>query len=185
MHPNFVAYNPESMLRLRDIAPKTIGCNFDPSHMIWQQVDSVAGDPRAGRLDLSRPRERLPRRPRRTRRVNGVLDAKNYTQGARAVLDLQDRRLRQRRDLLEGPGQRPAHGRLRSRDQHRARRQPDVGAEGLKKGGRVPQATGDRRAGWRGVLGLNASAKMIRITAAPAAGTIQICRQSCAVSLIR
>ena len=33
MHPNFVAYNPETMLRLRDVAPGTIGCNFDPSHM--------------------------------------------------------------------------------------------------------------------------------------------------------
>ena len=42
MHPNFVAYNPESMLRLRDIAPKVIGCNFDPSHMFWQGVDPVA-----------------------------------------------------------------------------------------------------------------------------------------------
>ena len=39
MHPNFVVYNPETMLRLRDVAKGTIGCNFDPSHMYWQQVD--------------------------------------------------------------------------------------------------------------------------------------------------
>src|SRR6478736_5300196 len=42
MHPNFVVYNPETMLRLRAIAPGTIGCNFDPSHMFWQGVDVVA-----------------------------------------------------------------------------------------------------------------------------------------------
>ena len=41
MHPNFVVYNPETMMRLRDIAPGTIGCNFDPSHMFWQGVDVV------------------------------------------------------------------------------------------------------------------------------------------------
>ena len=39
MHPNFIVYNPETMLRLRDVAKGTIGCNFDPSHMFWQQVD--------------------------------------------------------------------------------------------------------------------------------------------------
>jgi sugar phosphate isomerase/epimerase len=39
MHPNFVVYNPETMARLRAIAPDTIGCNFDPSHMFWQGID--------------------------------------------------------------------------------------------------------------------------------------------------
>ena len=41
MHPNFVAYNAETMLRLSAIAPKVIGCNFDPSHLFWQQADPV------------------------------------------------------------------------------------------------------------------------------------------------
>src|SRR4051794_36991023 len=41
MHPNFVVYNPETMLQLRDVAPGVIGCNFDPSHMFWQGVDVV------------------------------------------------------------------------------------------------------------------------------------------------
>jgi len=39
MHPGFVVYNPETMLRLRDGAGKTIGANFDPSHMFWQGID--------------------------------------------------------------------------------------------------------------------------------------------------
>ncbi len=42
MHPGFVVYNPETMLRLRDIAGKNIGCNYDPSHMFWQNIDPIA-----------------------------------------------------------------------------------------------------------------------------------------------
>ena len=78
MHPNFVAYNPESMLRLRDIAPKTIGCNFDPSHMIWQQIDSVAAI-RALAGSIFHVHAKDCRLDRANTAVNGVLDAKNYT----------------------------------------------------------------------------------------------------------
>ena len=78
MHPNFVAYNPESMLRLRDIAPRTIGCNFDPSHMIWQQVDSVAAI-RALAGSIFHVHAKDCRIDRTNTAVNGVLDAKNYT----------------------------------------------------------------------------------------------------------
>jgi sugar phosphate isomerase/epimerase len=41
MHPGFVAYSPETLLRLRDIAGPTIGCNYDPSHMFWQGIDPI------------------------------------------------------------------------------------------------------------------------------------------------
>jgi sugar phosphate isomerase/epimerase len=42
MHPGFVAYSPETMLRLRSIAGPNIGCNYDPSHMFWQNIDPIA-----------------------------------------------------------------------------------------------------------------------------------------------
>jgi sugar phosphate isomerase/epimerase len=42
MHPGFVAYSPETMLRLRAIAGPAIGCNYDPSHMFWQGIDPIA-----------------------------------------------------------------------------------------------------------------------------------------------
>ena len=42
MHPGFVVYNPETMLRLRSIAGHHIGCNFDPSHLFWQNIDPIA-----------------------------------------------------------------------------------------------------------------------------------------------
>jgi sugar phosphate isomerase/epimerase len=41
MHPGFVVYNPETMMRLRSIAGPNIGCNFDPSHLFWQQIDPI------------------------------------------------------------------------------------------------------------------------------------------------
>jgi sugar phosphate isomerase/epimerase len=42
MHPGFLVYNPETMLKLRSIAGPAIGCNYDPSHMFWQAIDPVA-----------------------------------------------------------------------------------------------------------------------------------------------
>ena len=42
MHPGFVAYSPETLLRLREIAGPAVGCNYDPSHMFWQNIDPIA-----------------------------------------------------------------------------------------------------------------------------------------------
>jgi sugar phosphate isomerase/epimerase len=41
MHPGFLVYSPETMLRLRSIAGNNIGCNYDPSHMFWQGIDPI------------------------------------------------------------------------------------------------------------------------------------------------
>jgi sugar phosphate isomerase/epimerase len=78
MHPNFVAYNPETMLRLRDIAPRVIGCNFDPSHMFWQGVDVVAAIRALGDCIYHCHAKDCRIDPANTA-VNGVLDAKKYT----------------------------------------------------------------------------------------------------------
>jgi sugar phosphate isomerase/epimerase len=78
MHPGFVAYNPETMLRLRSIAGKSVGCNYDPSHMFWQGIDPVAavrvlGDAifHVHAKDTQMYERNLP--------VSGVLDTKPYT----------------------------------------------------------------------------------------------------------
>jgi sugar phosphate isomerase/epimerase len=42
MHPGFVVFSPENLLKLRSIAGLNIGCNFDPSHLFWQNVDPIA-----------------------------------------------------------------------------------------------------------------------------------------------
>jgi len=42
MHPGFVVYNPETLLRLREATGPEIGANFDPSHLFWQGIDPLA-----------------------------------------------------------------------------------------------------------------------------------------------
>ncbi len=42
MHPGFVAYSPETLLKLRSIAGLSVGCNYDPSHLFWQNIDPIA-----------------------------------------------------------------------------------------------------------------------------------------------
>ena len=78
MHPNFVVYNPETMLRLRDIAPRVIGCNFDPSHMFWQGVDVVTAIRTLGDA-IFHVHAKDCRIDRANVMRNGVLDAKKYT----------------------------------------------------------------------------------------------------------
>ena len=41
MHPGFVVYHPEHVIRLRGETRANVGVNFDPSHLFWQQVDIV------------------------------------------------------------------------------------------------------------------------------------------------
>ena len=41
MHPGFVVYNPETMLRLRAIGGAAVGANLDPSHLFWQGIDPI------------------------------------------------------------------------------------------------------------------------------------------------
>jgi len=77
MHPGFVVYNPETLLKLRNAVGEVIGANFDPSHLFWQGIDPVcavrklsgaiyhvhAKDTKIDNLNTS---------------VNGVLDTKTY-----------------------------------------------------------------------------------------------------------
>lgn len=79
MHPGFVVYNPETMLRLRSIAGESVGCNFDPSHLFWQSIDPFAAIRILGNAilhvhakDTQIYSANLPR--------TGVLDTKPYTQ---------------------------------------------------------------------------------------------------------
>lgn len=42
MHPGMVIYNNATLYRLRNAVGPAIGCNYDPSHMFWQQIDVFA-----------------------------------------------------------------------------------------------------------------------------------------------
>jgi sugar phosphate isomerase/epimerase len=41
MHPNFMVYNPKTLMKLRDAAGEEIGANCDLSHLFWQGCDPV------------------------------------------------------------------------------------------------------------------------------------------------
>ncbi|HXN48021.1 MAG TPA: sugar phosphate isomerase/epimerase, partial [Bryobacteraceae bacterium] len=78
MHPGFLVYSPETMLRLREAAGANLGCNFDPSHLFWQGIDPIKavrilGDAifHVHAKDTQIYDYNLPR--------TGVLDTKKYT----------------------------------------------------------------------------------------------------------
>ncbi|HYV64050.1 MAG TPA: sugar phosphate isomerase/epimerase [Bryobacteraceae bacterium] len=78
MHPGFVVYSPETMLKLRTIAGPQVGCNYDPSHMFWQSIDPIAAIRLMGDAifhvhakDTQIYGRNLP--------LTGVLDTKPYT----------------------------------------------------------------------------------------------------------
>jgi len=48
MHPGMLVYNVHTMLRLREEAGPALGCNFDPSHLWWNNADPVAAIRRLG-----------------------------------------------------------------------------------------------------------------------------------------
>src|SRR3984885_8386198 len=78
MHPGFVVYSPETMLRLRGIAGPSIGCNYDPSHMFWQGIDPIAAIRVLGDAIFhvhAKDTQLYPANLSRT----GVLDTKLYT----------------------------------------------------------------------------------------------------------
>ena len=78
MHPGFVVHSPQTMLKLRSIAGKNLGCNYDPSHLFWQAIDPIAavrilGDAifHVHAKDTQMYSYNLP--------MSGVLDTKPYT----------------------------------------------------------------------------------------------------------
>ena len=78
-HPGFVVYNVETALRLRAAIGPQIGVNFDPSHLFWQGVDVPAAI-RALGAAIVHVHAKDVALDRGNVRVNGVLDAKPYTQ---------------------------------------------------------------------------------------------------------
>ena len=78
MHPGFVVYNPETLLRLRDAVGPMIGANFDPSHLFWQGIDPCAAV-RAlkGAIWHCHAKDTAVHEWNST--VNGTLDTKHYS----------------------------------------------------------------------------------------------------------
>ena len=77
MHPGFVVYNPETLLRLRAACGKNLGANFDPSHLFWQGIDPIEAV-RALEGCIWHVHAKDCRVDPVNARVNGVLDTKHY-----------------------------------------------------------------------------------------------------------
>ena len=78
MHPGFVVYSPETMLKLRAATSRNIGCNFDPSHMFWQGIDPCAAVRALGEA-VFHIHAKDTRLYDVNYKVNGVLDTKPYS----------------------------------------------------------------------------------------------------------
>lgn len=81
MHPGFVVYNPETLLKLRDRVGPAVGANFDPSHLVWQGIDPVeALKVLGGEQAIYHFHAKDTYLDAANIRVNGVLDTKHYSQ---------------------------------------------------------------------------------------------------------
>jgi len=78
MHPGFVVYNPETLLRLRKECGSNIGANFDPSHLFWQGIDPVKAI-RALKDCMYHVHAKDCKVDEWVTPVNGVLDTKPYS----------------------------------------------------------------------------------------------------------
>lgn len=79
MHPGFVVYSPETLLKLREIAGPAVGANLDPSHLFWQGIDPIAAVRVLGDAIFhvhAKDTQLYPANLIRT----GVLDTKPYTE---------------------------------------------------------------------------------------------------------
>lgn len=78
MHPGFVVYSPETLLKLRAIAGPSVGANLDPSHLFWQGIDPIGAVRVLGDAIFyvhAKDTQLYPANLVRT----GVLDTKPYT----------------------------------------------------------------------------------------------------------
>jgi len=77
MHPGFVVYNTETMLRLRNACGPNVGANFDPSHLFWQGIDPIVSLRRLkGAVFHVHAKDTAVDRTNTS--LNGVLDTKHY-----------------------------------------------------------------------------------------------------------
>jgi sugar phosphate isomerase/epimerase len=81
MHPGFLVYNPETLLRLREAVGAEIGANLDPSHLFWQGIDAVEAIKVLGAEDaIFHVHAKDTYIDAGNVRRNGILDTKHYGQ---------------------------------------------------------------------------------------------------------
>ena len=77
MHPGFLVYNTETLLKLRRECGKNLGANFDPSHLFWQGMDPLVSLLKLKGCVFHVHAKDCRVDPDNTK-ANGVLDTKSY-----------------------------------------------------------------------------------------------------------
>lgn len=79
MHPGFICYSNDTLLKLRNACGDSIGANFDPSHLWWQGIDPIAAVRQLGKEGaLYHVHAKDTRIDPYNSALNGNLDAKSY-----------------------------------------------------------------------------------------------------------
>jgi sugar phosphate isomerase/epimerase len=79
MSPSDMVFNPASLLRLRAEIGDVVGCNLDPSHLFWQQIDPIEVIHELGEA-IYHVHAKDTRLQEREVRLNGVLDPKPHSE---------------------------------------------------------------------------------------------------------
>ena len=77
MHPGFVVYNCDTLLRIRKECGASLGANFDPSHLFWQGMDPIACVRQLGNA-INHVHAKDSKVDPFNAAVNGTLDYKHY-----------------------------------------------------------------------------------------------------------
>ncbi len=78
MHPGFVVYNTETMIKLRKECGNNLGANFDPSHLFWQGMEPCESVKALGGKAIFHVHAKDSRVDPVNASINGVNDAKSY-----------------------------------------------------------------------------------------------------------
>jgi sugar phosphate isomerase/epimerase len=81
MSPADMVFNPASLLRLRDAIGTVVCCNFDPSHLFWQQIDPLEAIRVLGDV-IAHVHAKDTQLQSHEVRINGVLDPKPHASAA-------------------------------------------------------------------------------------------------------
>jgi sugar phosphate isomerase/epimerase len=77
-----MVHNPSTLLRLRAEVGDVVACNFDPSHLLWQQIDPAEAAGVLGNAIAHVHAKDVRLHPPEVR-VNGVLDPKPFAEAGR------------------------------------------------------------------------------------------------------
>lgn len=78
IHPGDMVYNPEALLKLRSAVGEEICCNYDPSNIEWQGLDTLAVILALGGDVIKHVHAKDCKTYRKNADINGTLDPKPY-----------------------------------------------------------------------------------------------------------